>query len=430
MVMILDILDEINSSASRLHKEAVLTREKANADLREAFRLAYDPYTQFYIRKIPEYKSQSKDSLTSAMSRLSLLSSRTVTGNAGIEHLKIVLGSVVAADATVIERIIGKDLRCGVSEATINKIWPGLILEYPVMLASVYDDKLIDKMNWPAMVQLKMDGMRFNAIVQNGKCEFKTRNGRTVDLLGELEYEFIRLAAGADVVFDGELTVHDATGVIMDRKTGNGILNKAVKGTIRLDEAQLVHATLWDIISLEDFKAGQSNRVYDFRFNWLTQQIYSPKIHVVEYSMVDNLEEAREKFTEYFNNGYEGIILKDTTAVWENKRSKSLIKFKGELECDLRVIGWEEGTGKNVGKLGALVCESADGQVRVNVGSGFNDEDRNSIKAKDVVGKIVAIKYNARITNKSSSTTASLFLPIFLEIREDKTQADPSGSIK
>jgi ATP-dependent DNA ligase len=251
-----------------------------------------------------------------------------------------------------------------------------------------------------------------------------------VDLLGELESEFIRLAAGADVVFDGELTVHDAAGVIMDRKTGNGILNKAVKGTIKPDEAQLVHATLWDIVSLEDFKAGQSNRVYDFRFNWLTRQIYSPKIHVVEYSMVDNLEEAREKFTEYFNNGYEGIILKDTTAVWENKRSKSLIKFKGELECDLRVIGWEEGTGKNVGKLGALVCESADGQVRVNVGSGFNDEDRNSIKAKDVVGKIVAIKYNARITNKSSSTTASLFLPIFLEIREDKTQADLSGSIK
>ena len=92
--MILNILDEINSSASRLHKEAVLTREKDNAELREAFRLAYDPYTQFYIRKIPDHKPQGKDSLMSAMSRLNLLSSRTVTGNAGIEHLKIVLGSV------------------------------------------------------------------------------------------------------------------------------------------------------------------------------------------------------------------------------------------------------------------------------------------------------------------------------------------------
>ena len=428
--MILNILDEIAGNASRLHKESVLTRERDNADLKEAFRLAYDPYTQFYIRKIPQYKSQDKDSLKSAMSRLSLLSSRTVTGNAGIEHLTIVLGSVDASDAIVIERIIGKDLRCGVSEATINKIWPGLIHEYPVMLASVYDDKLIERLTWPAMVQLKMDGMRFNAIVQSGKCEFKTRNGRTIDLLGELESEFIRLAAGEDVVFDGELTVHDSTGAIMDRKTGNGILNKAVKGTIKLDEAQLVHATLWDVISLADFKAGQSNRVYDFRFNWLKNQIYSSKIHVVEYSMVQNLEEARAKFMEYFSAGFEGIILKDTTAIWENKRSKSLIKFKGELECDLKVVGWEEGTGKNVGKLGALVCESADGIIKVNVGSGFNDEDRGSIKAENVIGKIVAVKYNARIKNKSEGATESLFLPIFLEIREDKTQADSTGSIK
>jgi ATP-dependent DNA ligase len=428
--MILNILDEIAGNASRLHKEAVLTRERDNVDLREAFRLAYDPYTQFYIRKIPQYKSQDKDSLKSAMSRLSLLSSRTVTGNAGVEHLTIVLGSVDASDAIVIERIIGKDLRCGVSEATINKIWAGLIPEYPVMLASVYDDKLIEKMHWPAMVQLKMDGMRFNAIVKNGKCEFKTRNGRTIDLLGELEEEFIRLAQGQDVVFDGELTCHTTDGNIMDRKTGNGILNKAVKGTIGQAEAQLVHATLWDVINLEDFQAGTSKRVYDWRFNWLTNQIYSTRIHVVEYSMVNDLDEARAKFTEYFNNGYEGIILKDTTASWENKRSKSLIKFKGELECDLKVIGWEEGTGKNVGKLGALVCESADGVIRVNVGSGFNDEDRNSIKAADVIGKIVAVKYNARIKNKSEGATESLFLPIFLEIREDKTQADSAGSIK
>jgi ATP-dependent DNA ligase len=428
--MILNILDEIAGNASRLHKEAVLNRERDNVDLREAFRLAYDPYTQFYIRKIPAYSPIGRDDLAEGMRRLSLLSSRTVTGNAGIEHLRLVLESMSESDSTVIERIIAKDLRCGVSEATINKIWPGLIAEYPVMLASVYDDKLIEKMNWPAMVQLKMDGMRFNAIVKNNKCEFKTRNGRTIDLLGELEEEFIRLAQGKDVVFDGELTCHATDGTIMDRKTGNGILNKAVKGTISQAEAQLVHATLWDVINLEDFQAGLSKRVYDWRFNWLTNQIYSTRIHVVEYSMVNDLDEARAKFTEYFNNGYEGIILKDTTASWENKRSKSLIKFKGELECDLKVIGWEEGTGKNVGKLGALVCESADGVIKVNVGSGFNDEDRGSIKAADVIGKIVAVKYNARIKNKSEGATESLFLPIFLEIREDKTQADSAGSIK
>ena len=371
------------------------------------------------------------DDLAEGMRRLGLLSSRTLTGNAGIEHLRLILESMSESDSYVISRIIGKDLRCGVSEATINKIWPGLVPEYPVMLASVYDDKLIEKMHWPAMVQMKMDGMRFNAIVKNGKCEFKTRNGRTIDLLGELEKDFIYLADGVDTVFDGELTCHNPDdNSIMDRKTGNGILNKAVKGTIVLSEAKLVHATLWDVIKLEDFEAGYSAQSYGYRFEWLTNQVWTDRIHVVEYSYVANLPQAQTKFQEYFSNGFEGIILKDTTAPWENKRSKSLIKFKGELECDLKVVGWEEGTGKNIGKLGALVCESADGLIRVNVGSGFNDEDRSTIKAENVIGKIVAVKYNARIKNKSEGATESLFLPIFLEIREDKDQADSAGSIK
>ena len=353
-MMILKILDELSGNASRLHKEAVLNREINNADLKEAFRLAYDPYTQFFIRKIPIYSPKGRDDLAEGMRRLGLLSSRTLTGNAGIEHLRLILESMSESDSYVISRIIGKDLRCGVSEATINKIWPGLVPEYPVMLASVYDDKLIEKMHWPAMVQMKMDGMRFNAIVKNGKCEFKTRNGRTIDLLGELEKDFIYLADGVDTVFDGELTCHNPDdNSIMDRKTGNGILNKAVKGTIALSEAKLVHATLWDVIKLEDFEAGYSAQSYGYRFEWLTNQVWTDRIHVVEYSYVANLPQAQTKFQEYFSNGFEGIILKDTTAPWENKRSKSLIKFKGELECDLKVVGWEEGTGKNIGKLGA-----------------------------------------------------------------------------
>jgi ATP-dependent DNA ligase len=113
---------------------------------------------------------------------------------------------------------------------------------------------------------------------------------------------------------------------------------------------------------------------------------------------------------------------------WEDKRAKHQIKFKGELECDLKVVGYEEGTGKYVGKLGALVCESDDGIIKVKGGSGFNDENRESIKKQDVIGKVVAVKYNARIRSKHE--VESLFLPIFVEIREDKDKADSSGSIK
>jgi ATP-dependent DNA ligase len=92
------------------------------------------------------------------------------------------------------------------------------------------------------------------------------------------------------------------------------------------------------------------------------------------------------------------------------------------------VVGWEEGTGKNKGRLGALVCESSDGLIQVNVGSGYSDEQREEY-TKAVIGKILTVKYNARIKDRGENVER-LFLPIFIEMREDKNEADPIGKIK
>jgi ATP-dependent DNA ligase len=142
---------------------------------------------------------------------------------------------------------------------------------------------------------------------------------------------------------------------------------------------------------------------------------------------VDNFYEAQRHFEKWLAQGQEGTILKDKNGIWEDKRSKGQIKFKGELECDLQIVDWEEGTGKNKGRLGALVCESSDGVIRVNVGSGYSDEQRDEF-TKKVIGKIVTVKYNARIKDKSG--VESLFLPVFIELREDKNKAEASKSIK
>ena len=421
---VFDILEDLAANPSRNYKIDKLTEHKDNKVLREVVRLALDPFTQFYIRKIPKYEATGSGCLMTAMDQLFELSSRLVTGHAAIEHLTQVLTSLSPKNAKVLERIIAKDLKCGVSTATANDVWLGLILDYPCMLASQYEQKLVDKIQWPAMVQLKLDGMRFNAIVRDGQCEFKSRNGKTIDLLGNLEQEFVKLSNGMDVVFDGELIVKDDNG-IMNRQTGNGILNKAVKGTISDKEAAMVHATIWDHIPYMYFTSGECPTPYKQRFARLET---TNKINIVPNFIVDNIEEAQAKFKEYYDQGEEGIILKDMNAPWENKRSKSLIKFKGELECDLKIVDVEDGTGKYEGMLGALVCESEDGIIKVKVGSGFNDEDRKKIKKQDVVGKVVAVKYNSRIRSKHEDE--SLFLPIFVEIREDKDKADSSGVIK
>lgn len=421
----IDILENLAANPSRNYKIGLLQEHAGNNLLRELVRLALDPFTQFYIRKIPKYEAKGNGCLAQAMDQLFELSSRLKTGNAGIEHLTQILTSLSPKNAMIIERIIAKDLKCGVSIATANDVWPGLIMEYPVMLCSGFEQKLIDKIQWPAMVQLKMDGMRFNAVVRDGQVEFKTRNGKTIDLLGNLEQEFIQLSNGIDCIFDGELLVSYFDGV-MDRQTGNGILNKSLKGTITQTEANMVRATVWDYIPYAYFTSGHCPIPYKDRFAKLVN--LPEKIRLVESTIVENIDQANELFKSYYDKGEEGIILKDMNEDWQDKRVKHQIKFKGELECDLKVVGFEPGTGKYVGKLGALICESDDGIIKVKVGSGFNDEDRESIKEQDVIGKVVAVKYNARIRSKSEDE--SLFLPIFLEIRQDKTQADSSGSIK
>jgi len=423
--------ESLAANASRNFKIEQLSSHSDNETLREVVRLALDPFTNFYIRKIPSYtQDKHTTSLENALNGLYDLSSRTVTGNAAIEYLRMLLSSLSIDDAKVIERVVQKDLKCGVQVSTANVVWSGLIREYPVMLCSGFEQKLVDKVQFPALVQLKMDGMRFNAIVRNGKVEYRSRNGKEIQLLGNLDADFIKMAGDVDCVFDGELLVNDK-GVVLDRQTGNGILNKANKGTISDLEARKVRATIWDIIPYIYFEDGECPVAYGKRFDSLTALIekHSPeKVSIVRSWEVENYDTAKALFEEFLQRGEEGIILKDKRGIWEDKRAKHQIKFKGELECDLKIVAVEEGTGKYAGMLGAIICESADGVVKVNVGSGFNDDHRKTLWKEKLIDKIVAVKYNSRIKNKAGEE--SLFLPIFVEIREDKNIADKDKDIK
>lgn len=428
---VLNILEDVASDNGRKHKEAILTKFKECELLKDTVKLALDPTINFYIRKIPEFRYNGNDmGLAWGIAQLGVLANRTVTGNAAINHLSYVLGELNQDDAEVITRIIAKDLRCGVSDSTANKIWKGLIPEFPIMLASKFDEKLVQQVTFPAEAQLKLDGMRVNVVVQNGNVATFTRNGKLVEIGDHFDAIFTVMANGNDEVFDGELLVTDSTGKYLDRKTGNGILNKAVKGTISKAEVAKIHIVLYDQIEYSDWKKEVSNVPYTERLDRLAKSVvlswslgnHKHKVSLVPGQRVSSLAEATTYFQDLLSKGEEGIILKDLNGIWENKRSKSLIKFKGEFEADLVCVGWEEGTGKNVGRLGALVVETGCGRLRSNVGTGFSDALREQI-GKEVIGKIIAVKYNMRIQDKNSDLE-SLFLPVFIEVREDKTVAD------
>ena len=442
------ILDQLASESGRNAKIAILEENKGNDLLKEVIRLALDPFTNFYIKKIPEYLPQNtpSSSLGDALDTfLPDLANRVVTGNLAIDALRSQLAKLSEADAEVLKLIVAKDLKCGVQASTANKVWNNLVPVYPCMLASGFEQRLVDKIEFPALVQLKLDGMRFNAIVtqEDGeykKVEFRSRNGKPLNIPNPDFAEQFRLMAElmelGDIVFDGELLIQDSEGNPIDRQTGNGILSKSIKDTMSVSEATQVHATLWDTIPLPNFMEGKFDTPYSVRFSDLKSFVevmsrrdqFSKYVSLVNSQLAIDYDSAEKIFKEFLEKGEEGIILKSQDGIWEDKRSKNQIKFKGELETDLLITGFEQGTGKYEGMLGAVICESSDGVIKVNVGSGFNDEQRKSLQGEDLVGKVVAVKYNARIKNKSGEE--SLFLPIFVEVREDKTVADSAKDIK
>lgn len=433
MTSILSILEEIKSDNSRLFKESILKREEHNDLLKLVFHSAYNPLLQFYIRKIPEYTAiesiSNAESLELGITQLKYLSDRVYTGHAGIDHLRKILMSLHQDDAKVIELIIGKDLKCGASESTANKVWPKLIPEFPCMLASVYSDKLVSKIKFPAIADLKSDGMRCMAVVKNDVVNYYSRNGKQLDVMGTLDGQLLQLLqdVGTGVVFDGELMVWDLEYYqFLSRKEGNGILNKANKGTITKEEADRICFVIWDYIPLDKFNDGLWDVPYETRRAGLQTCIHNNitdlnKVRFISTQIVKSLDAAKLVFQSYLEQGLEGIILKDPRGFWEDKRSKSLIKFKAELECELIVESVDEGSGKYKGKIGALQCTDSTGKLKVGIGTGLTDEDRDR-PFEYYVNNIISVKYNEVIINAKGEM--SLFLPVYIEVRHDKTIPD------
>lgn len=429
MPTVLEILDLIASSTKRKFKEQVLTDYKDNALLKKCFIAAYHPDVVYWISKHPviTYNAHTLSLDTAIDEIYANLCTRKITGNNAVNFYQKILSSLSQDDSVVLKRIIDRDLRCGVGIPTINKIWKKLIPVYDLLLA----DSDPKHLQFPdVVVQTKYDGIRCTIThMQDGEIILRTRNGNRITSL-EVMYKDIACTIPIGETWDGELVCFDENNKPLSRKISNGIANKAIRGTISPEEANLVHFMCWDIEDRsqtipyrERLKRVELLSVSSWKYG------FNKKIKPVESFYVKTLEDVEALFKRALDNGEEGVIAKNLNSVWEPKRSHHLCKFKAEKTADLIVVDWESGTGRNQGILGALVCESSDGKIRVNVGSGFSDDDRKNITCDNSIGKIVEVLYNARIDKKDGGVD-SLYLPRFLKFRDDKSIANSSEEIK
>ena len=117
--------------------------------------------------------------------------------------------------------------------------------------------------------------------------------------------------------------------------------------------------------------------------------------------------------------GFEGIMIKSLDAPYECRRSTFWMKLKPTITVDLNIVGFEEGTGRNAGRLGAIICEGVDNdrRINVNVGSGLSDANRDEYwSARDqLLGDVIEVEADAVTQNQDG--TYSLRFPRFVRFR-------------
>ena len=400
---------------SRLYKEDLLSQYIDDEGLVKGLLYCLDNMITFGVADVPTSQNDGPGLLPEDFYILAdQLKNRELTGHAARDAI------VVAREAATNEqwndwyrRILIKDLRCGVSLKTVNNVRKNTIPVFTCMLAHSGDNNP-KKITGDCVVEYKYDGVRAIVIVQNGNAVIYSRNGKLLTNFPHIEKAFSKKIFD-DLVFDGEVMSKD--------------FQSLMKQVHRKEGAETTDAyfALFDFLPLDEFQTGSGTLPLTKRKELLKgfeqSEYFNDCIVVTKYDIL-NIEDDSDKFKAINNTaieeGYEGIMVKPVNGMYECKRSYGWLKMKPYIEVTLKVIDIEEGTGKNEGSTGALVCEGTDEgkHIKVNVGTGLSDANRDDIwnNFDSVIGQLVEIRADA-ITIAQDQEAYSLRFPRFKTFR-------------
>jgi hypothetical protein len=284
------------------------------------------------------------------------------------------------------------------------------------MRCGIYNEKTAKKINFPALIQLKADGMFQAVTVEQGNVTFKSRSGEEREF-PVLESKFRNFPDG---VYIGELLVRD----LENRSEGNGIINSDNPPHDK------IFIQLWDYVQLTEYSRGKdktNKTMYSTRFDDLKNNIVEDDyIQTIETHEVNNVFKALEIVAKWMNDGFEGGILKDKNNIFVDHTSPTQLKLKLEIDAEVRVTGFIEGKvgTKRAKTFGSLMFETDDKQVKGSV-SGFSDKELEEINSnrEAYIGKVMTVQFND-ITKGRDNEFYALSHPRFIGFRDDKNETD------
>ncbi len=427
-----EIIRKLQSSNSRLFKEKVLLNEmeKENVSFFDGLSLAYNRLLTFGVKKVPESFNNGPGIEWIEFKQLAnKLLKRELTGHAARDEIQNLMQKSKKDEWNFFfKRILQKDIRCGLSEKTINNVakknnFHDFVI--PVFSCQLAQDCELHKkkLTGKKYLEIKLDGVRaITVIYPSQTIDIFSRNGKELNNFDHLKNEVLKCLdfkeLNKPLVLDGEIISKN--------------FQELMKQIHRKNSTQNTDASLFlfDTLPLEDFKKGIYKSTLQKRISNL-KKIYqnhlakSEKIKLINSKLVDlDTLEGKEEFKRFNElsivKGYEGIMIKDPQSFYESKRSTSWLKSKPFIEISLEVINYEEGTGRNKGKLGAIIAEGEDNGkfFKLNIGSGFTDLQRQNFwnNKEKLVGRIVEVRADS-ISKSQDGDYWSLRFPRFKTFR-------------
>lgn len=336
--------------------------------------------------------------------------------------------------------ILAKDLRCGIAAKTIQKVFPGLLTEFEVMLAS---PAKADKFHSPSLVEVKYDGMRVIAQAtpsSNGAIEvsFFTRSGRPIPAMSDLFVEPV--ARLADRLFADKLEEFSLGACFDGEIVVEGDFNDLISDARKKSEP-MKEGTFWifDVIPVEVASGlAESKTLLERREDLAIAFGNTPSDALVRMTKPLTASSFAEAELIYRNirqiplypgatKTHEGVIIKNPNGKWQRKRSTDWMKMKACESVDAVVVGYFYGAGKYENMLGGLIIDF--NGVEVSVGSGFSDSQRElyiqwaihdeaNPESRKLIGRMIEVEYQ-EVTNDGS-----LRHPVFVRLRSDKDIAE------
>lgn len=289
------------------------------------------------------------------------------------------------------------------------------------------------KLVFPVALSRKVDGVPVKFTITNKKHDFVTvesesRQGKPMPSVDGLLQEFAVAYIEADlpwpVTFVGE--VHQRGNMDADFKDTSGIVRRQYDQSDQLAIALFDTDTGLHPKGLPEFKYERatyfSNRL-DFLMYLKQIKLHQWVTPIDQYTVntVDELESFAASHATAFPKA-EGMVARSYTDEWApGKRTWGYQKVVVDPMIDLRIVGFEEGLGKNAGAVGRMIAEYKGGKIGIGPGKLSYAERK---RLWDFKGAILHQKPIAQIKCKKDDSYAALRQPTFQSWRPDKDEPD------